>query len=206
MILNKLQYGAINNKKIISFLLGIGIIGIIGGSIFITILSKSDQAMVNDYVKNFIKNIDNIDYISYIINSLLTHLIFIISIWVLGISIIGIPIIIFMYFSKLFTLGFSLSSFILVYKTKGLLMIIIYFIPHQLLNIGIYTLITLYAIKISNNLIYSIFNKKEVRFKKIMNKYIYILVVCLIGIIISVLYENIIMPILLNKLAFFLKI
>ena len=206
MTLNKLRYGAINNKKIILFLLGLCIIGIIGGSLFMTIISKSDQTMVKEYMANFMKNMSSIDYKSSIINSTLTNLLFIISIWLLGISVIGIPIIVFMYFSKLFTLGFSLSSFIITYKTKGLLLALIYLFPSQILSIAIYTLITLYAIKISNNLIYSVFNKREVRFRPIINKYIYILIICLIASLICVVYDNLVLPIIFKRLIVILKI
>lgn len=206
MTLDKLKYGAINNKKVILFLLGLSIVGIIGGSLFITIISKSDQTMVKDYMVEYMTNLNRIDLKNVLINSLITNLFFIISIWLLGISVIGVPIILFMYFSKIFTLGFSISSFILTYKLKGLVISLIYLFPIQILNIATYTLITLYAIKISSNLIYSIFNKKEVNFKRIINKYIKILVICIIVCLISVLYENTILPFLLNKVILLLKI
>ncbi len=206
MTLNKLKYGAINNKKIIMFLLGLCIIGIIGGSLFITIVSKSDQKLIVEYMNNFIININKINLKDAIINSLFTNILYIISVWLLGISVIGIPIIIFMYFSKIFTLGFSISAFIITYKFKGLILALLYVFPTQILNIGIYTLITLYSIKISNNLIYSVFNKKEVNMKKIINKYIYILAICLIVSIISLLYENIVLPIVLKKMITLLNI
>lgn len=206
MTLNKLKYGAINNKKIIMFLLGLCIIGIIGGSLFITIVSKNDQKLIVEYMNNFIININKINLKDAIINSLFTNILYIISVWLLGISVIGIPIIVFMYFSKIFTLGFSISAFIITYKFKGFILALLYVFPTQILNIGIYTLITLYSIKISNNLIYSVFNKKEVNMKKIINKYIYILAICLIVSIISLLYENIVLPIVLKKMITLLNI
>ena len=206
MTLNKLRYGAINNKKIIMFLLGLCIIGIVGGSLFITIISKNDQKLIIYYMNNFITNINKINLKDAIINSLFTNMLYIISVWLLGISVIGIPIVIFMYFSKIFTLGFSISAFIITYKLKGLVLALLYVFPTQILNIGIYTLITLYSIKISNNLIYSVFNKKEINMKKIINKYIYILVICLSVSIFSLLYENIILPFILKKIILLLNI
>ena len=153
MIINKLKYGAINNKKIIYYLIGLSLIGIIGGSLFITILSKHDQSLIKEYMNNFIASINKFNIKSINITSILTNIFFIITIWLLGISVIGIPIILFMYFSKFFTLGFSISSFILTYKLKGTLIALVYIFPVQIINMIIYSLITLYAIKISNNLI-----------------------------------------------------
>ena len=57
MVLDKLKYGAINNKRIITFLFVLGIIGIISGALFLTILSKTDQQLVIDYITQFMSNI-----------------------------------------------------------------------------------------------------------------------------------------------------
>ena len=207
MILDKLKYGAINNKKIIFFLIGLAIISIISGSFFLTILSKSDQSLVKEYITNFMTSIDNnkIDYIKTLSNSLINNLGYIIIVWILGISIIGMPIVVFMFFSKIFVLGFSVSSFILTYKFKGLLFAFIYIFPQHIISLIIYTLITLYSIKVSNNLIYSIFKKKEINFKKILNRYILVFVICLGGILICSLYETFVIPFIFNKIQFLIK-
>lgn len=207
MILDKLKYGTINNKKIIFFLIGLALIGIISGSIFITILSKSDQSLVREYITNFMNNIFNnqVNYSETLTNSLINNLGYIIIVWLLGISIIGMPIVIFMFFSKIFVLGFSVSSFILTYKAKGLLLAFFYIFPQHIVSIIIYTLVTLYSVKMSNNLIYSIFKKKDVNFKKIINKYIMILLICLGGILICSLYETFIIPFIFDKLQFCTK-
>jgi stage II sporulation protein M len=207
MILNKLKYGTINNKKYLLFLVGLAIIGLISGSIFTTILSSSDKNLVKEYMTNFINNtsINEIDYLNTLINSCITNFGFIIAIWLLGISVIGVPIILFLYFFKIFILGFSISSFILTYKIKGLILAFIYIFPYQIISLFIYTLITLYALKISANLIYSIFGKKEVNYKKIINRYLFILLICIGVIIFSILYETFVIPFLFNKIAFLVK-
>ena len=99
-LLDKLKLRFNSNKKFILFLLGISLIGFISGSLFITIISKSDQILVKDYIESFINNIQNnkLDYGDTLKNTLLSNLTFIIVIWILGISVIGIPINIFYYF------------------------------------------------------------------------------------------------------------
>ena len=204
-MLTKLKYGAINNKKIIIFLFGLSLIGIISGSLFITTISSNDKIEVVEYIKGFIKNINDFNIKSSIMSLLISNIGFIILIWLLGISIIGIPIILFMFFTKIFIIGFTISSFILSYKTKGVLLAIIYVLPLQIINILIYTLITLYAIKISNNLIYCIFNKNT-NYKLIPNKYVKILLISVVTIFINIIYESILFPFLLNKITVLLKI
>ena len=164
--MDKLKKKTTSNKKIIVFLVGLFLIGLIAGSIFITIISKSDQA--------------------------------------LGFSIIGIPIVIFMYFSKVFILGFSLSSFILQYKFKGLLLALIYFFPHHVVNILAYTLIMIYSLKISFILINSIIKKKTISFKAIMNRYLIVFAVSIGMVIVASLYECFVVPFLIKNLIGFL--
>ena len=157
MILDKLKYGAINNKKILMSLVVLLVIAITAGSLFLTILSKTDQQLVTQYISTLKNSIwNNVGYVVFI--------------WLLGISIIGLPIVLFFFFSKIFVLGFSIGSFVLTYRFKGLLYATIYIIPFSIINIGVYILLALYAIKMSNNLIYSIFKKKEINVKKIINR------------------------------------
>lgn len=207
MVLDKLKYGAINNKRIITFLFVLGIIGIISGALFLTILSKTDQQLVIDYITQFMSNIidGKIIYSDTLKNSLWNNLGYVAIIWLLGISIIGLPIIIFMFFSKIFVLGFSVGSFVLTYKWKGLIYAFLYIFPIHIINIFVYMLLTLYAVKMSNNLIYSIFKKKEVNFKKIINKYLLILGISLISMLIFSLYETFVIPFIFDKLKFLIK-
>lgn len=138
-MLNKLKYGAINNKKIIIFLFVLCIIAIFSSSILVTLISKSDKESIINYIKEYITSFNNLNFKDILNNRLLNNLIPILFVWLIGISIIGLPIIIFIYFYKMFILGFSISSFILTYKLKGLLLTILYVFPAKIINILIYT-------------------------------------------------------------------
>lgn len=204
---DKLKSKAKNNKTIILFLSIIAILGIIFGSIFITIISKSDQTLTKNYIENFMDTIstDKINYMKCLKNTLISNISFITIIWLLGISLIGLPIIIFMYFSKCFVLGFSVAAFILKYKSKGVLLAFVYIFPHHLINLIFYTLLMLYALKFSIFLINAIFNKKTINFRAIIRVYIKIFIIVLISIIITSLFECFITPNILNRLTFLIK-
>ena len=90
------------NKKTLLFFTILLIIGIIAGSIFMAILSETDKKLVIDYFNNYISNIENnkLNYLEGIKNGLFNNLLYIIIIWILGISIIGIPIVTIMFFIK----------------------------------------------------------------------------------------------------------
>lgn len=188
------------NKKTLLFFTILLIIGIIAGSIFMAILSETDKKLVTDYFNNYISNIENnkLNYLESIKNGLFNNLLYIIIIWILGISIIGIPIVTIMFFIKSFTLGFSIASIVFNYKLKGCLLNFINIFPHQMIYFLIYMLITTYSIFFSLKMINSIINKKNMDFKIMMNKYVKILIISVITITIGIIIETFITPLLIK--------
>ena len=106
------------NKKIVIFLAIISGIAIISGSLLVVLLDKSDKIMISSYLTNFINDLSQykIEYISVLEDSLINYITLILGIWLLGISVIGLPILLLMFFSKTFILGFSIGSIINCYK------------------------------------------------------------------------------------------
>ena len=206
--LDKLKSIFIINKQIIIFLLGLSIIAVIAGAFYITILNKTDQSLIQSSINTFFNNVknNNLNYPLSLKNALLTNIGFIVLIWLLGISVIGIPIIIFMFFSKSFILGFSVSSIIFNYKIKGTLLSLLYIFPHHIINIYVFIILISYAISLSLKIINSIIKRRTVDFKIIMNKYLYVLLVSIIAIIITTLLEVFMVPSLIKVVMSFIKL
>lgn len=203
---DKLIFKAKKNKNLLLFLIGISIIGLISGSIFLTIINKSDQQLVKEYIEKFIIGIDQnkLNYLEALKNTLLSNLAFILVIWILGLTVLGIPLTIFIYFTKSFILGFSISSFVLQYGIKGCLISIIYIIP-SLLNLVIYTILMIFAIHFSKRLLYMTVKKKEIHLKETIGRYITFLVVAIILMIFNALLEVFIVPTLIQKILFLIR-
>lgn len=201
-ILDKLKEKAKVNKKMVLFLVGLVIVGLITGSLFVTVLDKSDETLIKEYLSKFITNIDQnkLNYLDAYKNGLISNILFVIGVWLLGISVIGIPITIFMFFSKAFILGFSISSLIVNYKLKGCLLSFIYIFPHHILNIIVYIIMMIYSISLSLKIIDALIKKKTIDFKKIINKYTFILLFTTITIIITTTYEVFIVPNIIKAL------
>lgn len=206
-IMDKLKNEAKKRKKIILFLLGIAFIGFITGTTFITILSETDKNLVKDYITEFIDKIKNhkLDYLNSFKNAFLSNIIFILTIWILGLSVVGIPINIFIYFTKAFILGFSISSFILKYKVKGCLLSLIYIFPHHIINIVIYTVLLIFSINFSKRIIFCMKSKKPISFQATFKKYCVILLFSILLIFLTTLIEIFLTPFLLEKLLFVIK-
>lgn len=183
------------NKKILNILILLSIIGFILGIIFVVFIAKNDHTYIKEYMSQYIKNINdgNINYLVCFKDNFLINIVIFIFIFLLGISVIGIPIIVLIYFTKIFIIGFSITSFILSFKLKGLLYVLIYLIPNIIMYIML-TTIVLYATKVSLYLIYSVFNKLEINFKNVMNSYFKVFIFSVVGIIIYSILDTFLLP------------
>jgi len=147
---NNIKSIILPSKKINIFVLCILFLGLISGAIFANIIGLNDKNLVVDKIKLFIDNINasSIDSILAFKNSISTNIIYIMIIWILGMTLIGIIFNVFILFIKSFIFGFGIASFILTYSYKGIILSILYLIFGQLLNIIIIMIITIYSIMI----------------------------------------------------------
>ena len=85
------------DKKINTFVLFIILLGIISGAIFLVVLKEVDHSLVIEKINTFFNSINtnNISNTKAATDAFIENLIFIVIIWVLGMSIIGIVINIF---------------------------------------------------------------------------------------------------------------
>lgn len=200
----KLVDKLINNikfdKKYVLFSLIIIILGIITGSLFIVIINSADKNLVIEYISDFIDNIKNssIDGLDILKNTLITNYFIITILVIIGFTCFLFPINILILFYKSFVIGFSLSSFILTCGIKGTLLSIFYVLPHLIVNILIFSLITAFTLKISINMINYIIKRKDVNMRLYFNKYFSIIILSFIIITITGLYEAYVVPYILK--------
>lgn len=190
------------NKNLFIFLIVLVMIGISSGSVFVTFLNGNDKVMVNNYLNDFLNsiNLSKLNYSVSLVNTLIFTLGFAIMIWIFGISIVGFLFILIMLFVKSFSLGFSLGSIIINFKFKGILLSFLYIVPHHVINIMIYILLSSYALILSYKLFNSFVKKTTFDFKNIFRKYCFVLLFSLIILFLSSLYEVYCVPYLLKLL------
>lgn len=182
----------IKQKKLYRIIITLMLFGIISGILFIFFISKESKTKALVSIKNFFDLMNTSTGINYgksLLNTLVNNIGYVLLIWLLGISIIGLPITIVLAFMKSFIVGFSISSIISCYKAKGILGAFLYVFPHQIIILFIYLLLSFYSISFSIKLFKSLFLKQTINFRVVMQKYIKILLISLIGIIILSLYE-----------------
>lgn len=189
------------NKKVNLFVIFVLILGVISGSIFLVILNKTDKEFVIKQITTFINNINsnNINNFTAFKNALFENSILITLIWILGMSIIGIIFNIFFVYFKGFITGFSISSFFLVYKYKGLILSLIYVFPSIIINLLVVIILGVYSMIFSINLWKIIFLKdRTISTSRILRKYFIVFGISLGLIIISSLTEGYLVPALIK--------
>lgn len=180
-------------KKLYLFLIGLVIVSIIAGILFWFVINNEDKLLVTKNLNNFfecIKKGNAINYWSSLFNSLVTGLIYIVLIWLLGISIVGLPIILIIITIKSFIVGFSISSIIASYGFKGILGAFVYTFPHQIIFLLLLILLGFYASSFCFKLFKYLFLKQSINFKDAMRKYFKILLISLIVVLLTSLYET----------------
>lgn len=184
--------------NIIAF--SIFIIGIITGSIFIMMINTNDKSLVVEHITNFFSNVysSNYNYLDSLKNMLSLNYFYVIVIWILGLSILGILVNIFLTYLKGFIIGFTSSALIITYGFKSMLAVILYIVPHTLINSLVVIVLTIYSITFSRYLLIQIFQKKDMKTKNFMKKYLIILLIAVVITLISSVSEVYLFPFLLK--------
>lgn len=198
--MKKLINKAMKNKLLTALII-LGLIAIVLGVLFPAIITNDNKELINQSISSFITGIKDgkTNYISGFISSITNNILVFYCIWILGISIIGIPIILFILFFKGFLVGFSFSSILITYGPSGILKAIVYTLPN-IINALAAFLLCYYAISFSIMIYRSIFKKETRNWQNIVRRYIKIgLFYIVFSIIISII-ESYIIP----NLLFFL--
>lgn len=189
----------IKQNKLLFILLIIMILFTILGILFPALINFENKTLIKDSIESFMKAIDknNINYISAFISSITNNIIVTILIWILGISIIGIPIILISIAFKSLLTGFSITSIFITYGIKGTLIAIIYTLPNIINLLGSF-LLGYYAISFSIMIYKSVFKKETRNWQPIVKRYLKIGIFFIIfSIAVSILESYLIPKILL---------
>lgn len=173
----------INDKiiKIASILL---VLGILSGVVFLLITSSLDKMIIKDEINSYINCFNSKVSINSFLTSFKYNIIYFIIITISGIFYLFSPLIIFVNYYKGLQIGFLMSSIILTFKTKGILLMLVSLFPHIIfmsISIIIYSSIML---NISYKLMKATYNEESINLKIFVKK---VLLLFLIGIVISLI-------------------
>ena len=191
----------IKQNKLLLLLTILAIVFTIIGIFFPAILTEANKELIKNNIIKFINKIDNneINYLSALFYSSWNNILVTFILWILGISLIGIPFIIIIYIFKCFLTGFSFTSILITYGVKGSITAMIYSIPNTLNSFGS-LLLSYYALSLSITIYKCIFKRENKNWSTITKQYIKLGIFFLLYTIIISVIESYIIPNILRLL------
>ena len=188
------------------FIIALFIIGLLTGIIFYLTMKNADQLTSKSNIVSYFNN----DIVSSNVwfnlkHALFNNLFYVGLSFLLGISMLGILVTLFLLFIKGFTTGFTLTTIIAKYNIKGVLGIFLYLLPDKLLTIFLFIFMSYFSLMFAYNLFAFLFLKKEIDIRGLLKNYTKKLIIgIIIGVVISVL-EIFVTPFLLKLFTFITK-
>lgn len=183
-----LYHGFLNKYKNVYIFIGILILfGFFMGIFLSRFIDNSDIHSLSAYLTTIDQSADT--YTSFV-NQFFTGILFVLLVFFLGTSIIGIPVIAFIIFTKGLQIGFSCALFLASYQLKGIVGIIMTLAPQVLLDLLSTCLIAASAIQLSMYLIYSSSNRDRLNFKLLTNSILNDLCICFVFVLIAALAKS----------------
>ena len=174
------------------FLITIMILGIVSGIVLANILSYNDKEVISNTINEYLLNLKNgksLNYLTNFINSLKVNYFYFLLLIILSLSIIGIILNPFILYIKSVIIGFTTGIMINIYGYGGILLGIFSIFPHQIINLVIYMVISYYGMLLSIKLFRLIFFKEQFNIVSFRKKYIKIILLGIIILLISSIYE-----------------
>lgn len=193
-------------KNKLIFVIIMFIIGLVLGSIFTNFITSDDKNLLIEQLEVYFSSIEKLSndvfgikaFSSEVLNNSLQLFI----IFALGISMVGLSVVIFILFFKGFMLGTTLSTMFLKYQLKGIIGAFLYVFPCLIINVLIYILLSFFAVYASIKFLKALVKKDNLNFKSFLGKYLLTFFLCIILMIINCLLDSYLTPLLLKLFTF----
>ncbi|MBR3210567.1 MAG: stage II sporulation protein M [Bacilli bacterium] len=173
----------IKQNKVFSILIILTILSLIAGFIFYAKLDNESRIIVSNNIQKVLQEKES-NLLQYTTDNMIKTFL----IWILGISILGLPLILIIYLYSTFIFSFELCAMIETLGIKKIICILLYSLP-RLIMIGSMFFLCFYAIHFSIYLFKYLFLHKDLPFLKIMNRYKRIYLYTIVGLILSIMLE-----------------
>ncbi|MGM0502318.1 MAG: stage II sporulation protein M [Bacillota bacterium] len=182
------------------------VVGLIAGSIAVKILSYGQKEELIQYLSNFSGEIEKliINHQLILKDVITTNLKFVLTLWLLSLSVIGVIFVPVIIFFRGFILGFTVGFLVDEMFFKGLLLAIVAIAPQNLLMIPALILGALFCLVFSFKLFTGIIGGKRYNFINLVTNYSILMAVIALIFIIAAVIETYITPQLISLFSKFL--
>lgn len=138
--------------------------GIVLGIYTVKYMGSYDKTDLLGYIGSFGENIKqgNFKYNTIFMDVLKNNAILIIAMWFLGLTMVGIPVILILDVIKGFTIGFSISFLINGLGTKGIGVVLLGIMPQNIVYIPCILVFSVIAMEFSLNMLRDRFNRQRI--------------------------------------------
>lgn len=195
------------NISLYIFSLVLFVMGLIFGSIVIKSLSFSQEQELANYINNFFYSISSGEWQSSkaaFWQILIDNLKYLLLIWFLGLSIIGMPLIFMIIFMKGFVIGFTVSFFISELTWKGFLFSIVSVLPQNMLLVPVFIIAGVSGTLFSLSLIKGRGNKKPSSYQQSFTSYSFLILLLGGVVFLASGFEAFVSPYLMKVITAFL--
>jgi stage II sporulation protein M len=206
-MVNVLKEHIRNNKYTYLSLFVFYVIGIAAGSVAVNELDYQQKTEMTAFFNGFLKLLDgsNVNGISLFKISIIDNLRIIVLFWVLGFTVIGIPIYYLAIGMRGFSTGFSSGIIMGVLEGKGILISIFCFLPKEILTVPFIIAIGVNSIRLSRGILKNWVKKpvkKEDTLKQKVGPYCFVTIFYSLIILISTILDALFTPVILKLLTF----
>lgn len=129
-------------------------LGIVAGAMAVKILPEASKTELAQCLTIFLQGIGSAPESGMLFAPALLHYLkMILLVWILGFTIIGIPFVLFIVFTRGFIIGFTVGFLVNLYVFKGLFFAVVSVLPHNLLILPVLFLMSVAAMGFSADLI-----------------------------------------------------
>ena len=174
--------------------------GMILGLYCVKYMGDVDKSTLINYITAFgsSSTLDGLSNKEILMGTLKNNIPIIIGFWFLGLTVVGLPVIIWINIYRGFSLGFTFSFFIYGLKEKGLLLSLLGVLPQNLIYIPCLIFLSVLSIEFSIGIVKEKFTKKYSPNTGSVKNYTMMFLIVTGVMFIGFLFESFITPILIN--------
>lgn len=180
------------------------LMGIIFGALLVNALAYQQNEEISNFLGSFLHMISQGgqgEEVSYLKQSLFSHLKWLLLIWILGLSVIGLPIILILNFLKGVLVGFTVGYLVSDMSWHGLLFALVAVAPQNLIIIPAFIICSVAAMSFSIYVVKHRFVQRNGEVKPQLLEYTYITIAFMLLTGLSSVFEAYVTPHLLEQVA-----
>jgi len=133
-----------SNSAVYFFVIGVFVVGVLLGSLCVKVLAAEEKEELARYLEVFVRGLQSnqeVEAARIMEDSLHTHLRSAAFFWVLGVTLIGLPVIVALVFTRGFIIGFAVTFLVEKLGFRGVLFSLVSIWPHSILAVPAFIIV-----------------------------------------------------------------